>query len=189
MSKRTSLITALSALLLIGAGCGGQGAVSLELPTAPPPTVESPAAPPPGSPSGSPEQAEPAAAAPQPSGAGTGVAAAIKAEGPPYYVAFTAEQYAKAKAEGRPVLLYFWASWCPICRAEEPKIKEIVETMDVPVAGFRVNYDTQADLKAAFKIPYQHTTVILNAAGAEVERFTGPTAEGTLRAALRAAAR
>ena len=102
-----------------------------------------------------------------------------------YYINFTQQQFEIAKAEGRPVLLYFWAGWCPICIAEEPKIKSLVEGIDVPVAGFRVNYDTESMMKREYKIPYQHTTVILNTNGVEVSRFLGPVSGTTLQAALR----
>lgn len=102
----------------------------------------------------------------------------------PYYIAYTADVAAAAQAEGRPVVYYFWAAWCPICKAEEPKIKSWIETSEHPVAGFRVNYDIESALKAKFKVPYQHTTVFLNAEGVEVERFSGPVTEAEFRAAL-----
>lgn len=102
----------------------------------------------------------------------------------PYYIAYTKDVAEAALAEGRPVVYYFWAAWCPICRAEEPSIKSWIETSEHPVAGFRVNYDTESSLKAQYKIPYQHTTVFLNAAGEEVERFSGPVSESEFREAL-----
>lgn len=103
----------------------------------------------------------------------------------PYYIAFTDEQYRVAKDEGRPVLLYFWAAWCPVCRAEEPGIKAVAESADVPIAGFRVDFDTADAMKRSFKVPYQHTTIVLNTNGVEIARFTGPVSEQTLRATLR----
>ncbi|WKZ28655.1 MAG: thioredoxin family protein [Patescibacteria group bacterium] len=105
----------------------------------------------------------------------------------PYYIAYTETAAASALQKSRAVVYYFWASWCPICRAEEPKIKTWIENSNLPVAGFRVNYDTEAALKAKYKIPYQHTTVFLNAKGEEVERFNGPVEEATFMAALKKA--
>lgn len=102
----------------------------------------------------------------------------------PYYVAYSPEVASSALAEGRPVVYYFWASWCPICRAEEPKVKGWIETSKHPIAGFRVDYDTESALKAEYRIPYQHTVVFLNAKGEEVERFNGPVEESEFRAAL-----
>lgn len=107
----------------------------------------------------------------------------------PFYVSFSQEAFRQAKLEKRAVLLYFWAAWCPVCRAEEPKVKGLVESLDLPIAGFRVNYDSERDLKKEFRIPYQHTVVILNKDGAESARFSGPISDADLRAALEAAAR
>lgn len=107
----------------------------------------------------------------------------------PYYIAYTADVAAQAQAEGRSVVYYFWAAWCPICKAEEPKLKAWIESSEHPIAGFRVNYDTESALKAKFKVPYQHTTIFLNANGEEVERFSGPVTEAQFRTALALAAR
>lgn len=106
----------------------------------------------------------------------------------PYYVAYSEAQAAAALKEGRGIVLYFWAAWCPICKAEEPKLRAWIEASGLPIAGFRVNYDTETALKAKYKIPYQHTTVFLNARGEEVERFSGPVDEATFLSALKKAA-
>lgn len=102
----------------------------------------------------------------------------------PYYVAYSAEAAAQAREEGRPIVYYFWASWCPICRADEPIIKFRIENSGLPIAGFRVNFDTQSDLKAQYKVPYQHTTIFLNANGEEVARLNGPVSDAEFTAAL-----
>lgn len=110
--------------------------------------------------------------------------AMMKEERKPSYADYSAAQSEQAMREGRAVVYYFWASWCPICKAEEPKVKSWIEQSNLPVAGFKVNYDTEAALKAKYKIPYQHTTVFLNAKGEEVERFNGPVEEAVFKAAL-----
>ena len=102
----------------------------------------------------------------------------------PYYIAYTADGAAKAASQGRPVVYYFWASWCPICRAEEPKVKDRIENSNLPIAGFRVNYDTETELKTRYKIPYQHTTVFLNKKGEEVGRLSGPSTDAEFNALL-----
>lgn len=106
----------------------------------------------------------------------------------PYYIAYSETAAQAALADGYATVLYFYAPWCPICRAEEPKLKGWIETSDLPIAGFRVDYDTAKDLKSKYGIPYQHTTVFLNAKGEEVERFNGPVTEAEFRAALEKAA-
>lgn len=176
-SKKAFSAAAVLALLLLGVGCAPVQP-QLDLPAAPP-ADESAAAP-------GPEDATANPVKDLPNDAGP--AAAVPAK-KPYYVAYSAEALAKAKAEGRPVLLYFWAGWCPICRAEEPKLKASIEGGAVAVAGFRVDFDTQEDLKKTFRVPYQHTTVILDVRGDESARFTGPTSDADLQAALAAAAK
>jgi thiol-disulfide isomerase/thioredoxin len=82
---------------------------------------------------------------------------------------FKKADYDKALVSGKPVLLYFYASWCPICKTETrdalyPAFNEL--TSD-GVVGFRVNYkdgDTDSDetaLARQFGVTYQHTKVIL----------------------------
>ncbi len=168
------LLILLTGLMLVGAGCAPTKTV--ELPTAPPEETASVTAP----------TAPPAPAAEAPS-------TAPKKKS--YYVAFTKAQYEKAKAEGRPILLYFYASWCPICRDEEPRVKADVEASDVPIAGFRVHFndpETDADatvLAQAFKIVYQHTSVFLDTKGNEVDRITGPVDSSTRNEAIHKAAK
>lgn len=112
-----------------------------------------------------------------------------------YYLSYTREQFEVAKADKQPVLLYFYASWCPICRAEEPGLKTAVEGSSLSIAGFRVNYnDPETDndeqsLAKEYGVAYQHTTVILDRSGQESSRFTGPIDGATLKAALEKAAK
>ena len=84
------------------------------------------------------------------------------------YLAFTQQDYEQARAEGKLILLNFYANWCPICRAEEPEVfAAFNELLQENVVGFRVNYrDSETDeaetaLAREFGISYQHTKVIL----------------------------
>ena len=167
------LAISISTLIFIGTGCGPSRSTTATAPVAPP--------------KAEPQQLPPGVS-PEISGSGVGTAIEAPAAGPAAYVAYSDAAYKKALADGRPILLYFWAGWCPICRAEEPKVRSTVEAMDVPVAGFRVDYDTERALKNRFNITYQHTTVILDTRGQESSRFNGPIPEADLRTALRAAA-
>lgn len=103
------------------------------------------------------------------------------------YLAYTPEGFNTVFGK-QPVVLYFWASWCPICRAEEPKIQALIERSELAVTGFRVNFDTESAMKERYRVPYQHTTIILNSKGEEATRFTGPVSDDVLAKAISDAA-
>lgn len=84
------------------------------------------------------------------------------------YVEFSQEAYEKALSEEKVILLYFYASWCPTCKAEQPEIFEAFKSLNLEnTIGFRVNYkDSDTDefetaLAKKYGIAYQHTKVIL----------------------------
>jgi len=42
-------------------------------------------------------------------------------------VTLAGQPYALSTHPGKPVLVYFWATWCPICRAEQDSISAIAK--------------------------------------------------------------
>ena len=84
------------------------------------------------------------------------------------YREFTKAEYDQALQEGKTILLYFYANWCPLCKSEQKDtFAAFNEISNQNIIGFRVNYkdsDTDADEEALakeFGISYQHTKVIL----------------------------
>lgn len=81
---------------------------------------------------------------------------------------FTKADYDHAVKSDKLVVLYFYANWCPICKAEFPIMQQVFNKLDTDkVIGFRVNYNddqTDADEKSLakqFGVAYQHTKVFV----------------------------
>lgn len=82
------------------------------------------------------------------------------------YHDYTAETFANTTGSR---WLFFHAQWCPQCRALEKSIQEGSVPNDVTI--FKVDYDTQTDLKKKYGVTLQTTVVEVDDAGALVEKF------------------
>ncbi|MBD3164641.1 redoxin domain-containing protein [Candidatus Woesearchaeota archaeon] len=84
------------------------------------------------------------------------------------YIEFNKADYEKAKQQNKIIMLYFYATWCPICEEEQEYVHAAFSELSLDnVVGFRVNYndgetdDIERELAKKYGIAYQHTKVII----------------------------
>jgi len=78
----------------------------------------------------------------------------------------------------KPVLFEFWATWCPLCKALEPRLqearKQFGERMDFVVVAVAVN-ETPRRIKRHLESNETVGPVFFDAKGAAVRAFDAPT--------------
>ncbi len=100
------------------------------------------------------------------------------------YVVYSKSAFDQA-ANGRRVL-YFYATWCPICQPTDADLKANSSKIPSDVTVLRVNYndpDTdqeEKDLAKKYAVTYQHTFVQIDAQGKEVTKWNGGQTEELL---------
>jgi len=76
-------------------------------------------------------------------------------------------------------VLFFYASWCPVCKPADAEFKQKSNQIPSDLTLLRVNYndpDTdqqEKDLAAKYNVTYQHTFVQIDAQGNEVAKWNG----------------
>lgn len=81
------------------------------------------------------------------------------------------ERFDGARLQGKPAVLWFWAPWCPTCRAQSAAVSELADTYDgrVAVIGVGGLDDETAIREFAGHVP--QITHLVDADGAVWQHF------------------
>lgn len=92
--------------------------------------------------------------------------------------------FKSAQASGAPILVEIHASWCSVCKAQEPIIGDLAAQPKFKnLKVFRVDFDGQKSDVRKFGAQAQSTLIVFKG-GAEVGRSVGDTRRGSIAALL-----
>ena len=79
-----------------------------------------------------------------------------------------------------PVLVDFWAEWCPPCRAMTPIVESLAQQFDSKAKIVKLNVDDNPSVTQRFGIKGIPTMIVFKG-GKEAERIVGATNEDALK--------
>jgi len=77
------------------------------------------------------------------------------------------------KYQGKTKVLFFHANWCPTCNAADKEINERLGELPDDLLIIKTNYDKESDLKKKYGVTYQHTFVLVDDQGNELDKWNG----------------
>jgi len=99
-------------------------------------------------------------------------------------VPYSKVAFDKALADGKPVVVDFWASWCPTCKEQKPIVRGLMnEAKRKNLTLFLADFDKEEALKKQLGVTMQSTLVVIKG-GKEVARSTGQTDKAELAGLL-----
>jgi thioredoxin 1 len=101
-------------------------------------------------------------------------------------VVTTADFDSTVMRSDKPVLVDFWAEWCPPCRMLSPVVDSLAKEMAAELTVAKLDTDANPEVASRFEI-MGIPTLILFRGGKEVARFVGYQPLGTLRGNVKTA--
>ncbi len=97
----------------------------------------------------------------------------------PHWIWDEAEGFAQAAAEGKPVMMDFWAEWCVACNEldhftyNQPGILALAEDMVSIKMDMTKNNEANKAILNKYEVYGMPTVIFFDSTGAELERFSG----------------
>ena len=92
---------------------------------------------------------------------------------------FDAKAFEQAQAAGKTVLIDVYASWCPVCKKQQPTIARL-EKEKPGLIVYEVNFDNDRNVLKTFGVQAQATLIVFKGAK-EVGRSTGESDPGRIQ--------
>ena len=98
-------------------------------------------------------------------------------------LAITNENYEALMAEGKPVVIDFWAEWCGPCRMVGPIIDELANEYEGKVVVGKCDVDSCDAIGAQYRVR-NFPTIVFIKGGEVVDKVVGATSKETLKAKM-----
>ncbi|MBI4894579.1 MAG: hypothetical protein HY833_02495 [Candidatus Aenigmarchaeota archaeon] len=109
------------------------------------------------------------------------------------YIRYNRADFDRALSEGKSVYVYVYATWCPTCAAERPKVMQAFNELgETGVVGFEAHWNdgqnTQEDndFERNYGVTSQHTSLFIGSDGKLVEKSLNTIEVGAFKAKLAA---
>ena len=90
-------------------------------------------------------------------------------------IPFDQSSFDQLLKQGKPVVLHIHASWCPVCRAQQGVLDDLMPLDEFKnLTVLRADYDKEKSLLRKYKVRNQSTFIVFKN-GKEVTRTTGET--------------
>lgn len=100
---------------------------------------------------------------------------------------YTQSTFDSLQQQGKPILVWVHASWCPTCKAQDPILSGLLKQKEYQnMTALRVDFDSQKDVVRTLRVARQSTLLVFKG-GKEAGRSTGDTSRESIERLLQKA--